>query len=201
MSKISTQTTAPVKKQAGNLGYMARYYDLVMFLLTLGREKRLRQLTLDLAQLRPGDKVLEIGCGTGTLTLAARTRVGASGEALGIDIAPEMVAIADRKAARKGVAGSFHVGSIENIPFPEHRFDEVMCSFMIFHMPDDVRRKGFAEIYRILKPGGHLFIIDGVDVHKLAPVLKEFSFSDIEMNRTKLNFIRLWSIRGKTGKA
>jgi ubiquinone/menaquinone biosynthesis C-methylase UbiE len=217
MSNTNSATMEPSKKQEGQLGHMARYYDLVMAFLTLGREKKLRRVTLDLAQLKTGDKVLEIGCGTGTLTLAAKARVGASGEATGIDIAPEMIAVAGRKAARKGADISFQLGNIENIPFPDHRFDVVICSFMIFHMPDAVRRKGLKEIYRVLKSGGQLFVIDMAlpekpwqrrfvqmhlghmmqhDVRELAPVLKEYSYNDIET--AKANFMGIWFVRGKT---
>jgi ubiquinone/menaquinone biosynthesis C-methylase UbiE len=199
MSKTSKQT-APVKKQKGQMGRWARYYDLLMVLFTLGKEKRLRQLTLDTAQVKPGNKVLEIGCGTGTLTLAAKMRVGLSGEVEGIDIAPEMIAVASRKAARKGIDISFRVGSIEEIPFSDHRFDVVMCSFMIFHMPDEIRRKGFKEIYRVLKSGGHLFIIDGVDLFKLETVLKDFSFSEFEMHKAKFSFIRIWTLKATVRK-
>ena len=94
------------------MGKWAPYYDLTMALMTFGREKKLRQSTIKLSQLKPGDKVLEIGCGTGTLTMAAKAHVGPSGEAAGIDIAPEMVAVARRKATRKGVDISFREGSI-----------------------------------------------------------------------------------------
>jgi ubiquinone/menaquinone biosynthesis C-methylase UbiE len=96
-----TQTAQKSGRQTGNLGRMAGYYDLIMFLLTQGREKKLRQVTLDLAQIKPGDKVLEIGCGTGTLSIAAKTRVGDSGEVAGLDIAPEMIAAAVRKSCAK----------------------------------------------------------------------------------------------------
>jgi len=149
-----------IKKQEGEMGRWARYYDLMMVLMTFGREKKLRQMTIRLAKLMPWDKVLEIGCGTGTLTLTAKAQVGTSGEVVGIDISPEMVAVASHKATRKGVDVSFQVGSIASISFPDNRFDFVMCSFMIFHMPEDVRIKGFTEIYRVLKSGGHLFILD-----------------------------------------
>jgi ubiquinone/menaquinone biosynthesis C-methylase UbiE len=200
MCKTFSQKRGPAK-QKGNLGHMAAYYDLVMVLLTLGRERTLRRMTLDLAQLKPGDKVLEIGCGTGTLTLAIKARVGVAGEAAGIDIAPEMVAVASRKAIRKGVDASFQVASIENIPFPDNRFDAVMCSFMIFHMPDAVRRKGFAEIYRTLKSGGFLFIIDTVDLRVLDPILKADFFSEIEIDKFKLNFMAIWFARGTARKS
>ena len=152
MGNVNTlQTSQPIKKQEGQLGHMARYYDLIMALMTFGREKTFRQTTIRLAQLMPGDKVLEVRCGTGTFTLTAKVQVGSPGEVIGIDIAPEMVAVASHKATRKCVDVSFQVGSIENIPFPDNRFDVVICSFMIFHMPEDVRRKGFTEIYRVLK--------------------------------------------------
>jgi ubiquinone/menaquinone biosynthesis C-methylase UbiE len=192
LSKLNTQHSDPAKKQVGNLGHMAGYYDLVMFFITLGRERSLRHKTLDLAQIKPGEKILEIGCGTGTLSLAARKRVGKSGEVMGIDIAPEMVAVAARKAARKSVNASFQVGGIENIPFPDNRFDVVMCSFMIFHMPEDIRKKGLNEIYRVLKSGGRLFIIDTVDLLELEPILKEDIFSEIKIDKFKLNFMGIW---------
>ena len=160
MNNNNIQAAAPVDKQEGQMGSYARFYDLLMVLMTFGKEKKLRQDTIKLAQVKTGDKVLEIGCGTGSLTLVAKEQAGLSGEVTGIDIAPEMVAVASRKAARKGTDVSFQEGSIENIPFPDNHFDVVMCSFMIFHMPEDVRMKGFPEIYRVLKSGGHLFILD-----------------------------------------
>ena len=187
------------------MGKWARYYDLIMVLMTLGREKKVRQLEVKLADIMPGDKVLEIGCGTGTLSLAAKAQAGPPGEVVGLDIAPEMVAVASRKAARKNIEVSFQVGSMASIPFPDNRFNIVICSFMIFHMPEDVRRKGFAEIYRVLKSGGHLCILDVVqlgklyrqeyDVRELVPVLKEYSFSEVET--AKANIMSIWFVRGK----
>jgi ubiquinone/menaquinone biosynthesis C-methylase UbiE len=193
-------------KQEGQMGRWAPYYDLIMALMTFGREKKLRQMTIDLAQLKLGDRVLEIGSGTGTLTLAAKGRVGSAGETAGIDIAPEMVAVASRKATRKGLDISFQVGSIAGIPFPENRFDVVMCSFMIFHMPDDVRKKGFTEIRRVLKPGGHLCILDAAssdkryDVRELTPVLKEIAFAEIEIQQIRFMVLKGWLLRAKADK-
>jgi ubiquinone/menaquinone biosynthesis C-methylase UbiE len=193
-------------KQEGQMGRWAPYYDLIMALMTLGREKKLRQMTIDLAQLKPGDRVLEIGSGTGTLTLAAKGRVGSAGEAVGIDIAPEMVAVASRKAIRKGVDVSFKVGSIAGIPFPEDRFDAVMCSFMIFHMPEGVRKKGFTEIRRVLKPGGHLCILDSAssdkryDLRELTPVLEETSFAEIEIQQIRFMILKGRFLRAKAEK-
>jgi len=201
-----TQTVTVEKKQHGSMGNWAPYYDLLMTVMTLGREKKLRRLEVELARLKPGDKVLEIGCGTGSLTIAAKEQVGLSGEAAGIDIAPEMAARASRKVARKKIDVSIKIGSIASIPYPDNYFDAVMCSFMIFHMPDDVRMKGFTEIYRTLKPGGSYLIFDGTtrnkryDIRELVPILKADSFTEIETGEARFMFMKGWFVRCKTDK-
>ena len=65
--------------------------DSYMRKMTLGRERTLRETTVSLAQVKPGDCVLEVGCGTGTLTLAAKRQAGPSGKVFGIDIIPGMI--------------------------------------------------------------------------------------------------------------
>jgi len=135
-------------------------YDSYMRNITFGREHVLRETTLDLADVKPGESVLEVGCGTGTLTLAAKRRTGQLGKVFGIDIIPGMIELSQRKAAQAGEEVTFQLGSIDNIPFLADQFDIVMCSFMIFHMSEAVRRKGIAEIYRVLKPQGRLLVLD-----------------------------------------
>jgi ubiquinone/menaquinone biosynthesis C-methylase UbiE len=204
-------------KQVGQMGSYAPFYDLIMTVMTFGREANLRRRTVELARLEPGHKVLEIGCGTGSLTIAAKRRVGASGEVVGMDIAPEMVAAATRKEARRGAGVTFRVGSIADIPFPDDRFDVLMFSFMIFHMPDEVRLKGLAESHRVLKPGGHVFVLDAAlpekarrrrgalmmhDVRELAPALERQGFTEIEMQDSGFSFLgtRFWSLRARAEK-
>lgn len=81
----------------------AARYDLLVGLLTLGGEGRLRRKILDLAGLRAGERVLDIGCGTGTLAILAQRRVGPSGSVHGFDASPEMIARAAAKAKRAGL--------------------------------------------------------------------------------------------------
>ena len=100
--------------------------------MTFGREHTLRETTVNLAQVKLGDCVLEVGCGTGTLTLEAKRQAGSSGKVLGIDVIPGMIELSQHKAAQVNENITFQLGSIDDIPSSKNQFDVVMCSFMIF---------------------------------------------------------------------
>ena len=142
------------------MAQMANSYDSYMRRMTLGREHVLREMTVNLAHIEPGDQVLEVGCGTSTLSLATKQKVGPAGKVYGIDMIPQMIEISRRKAAEASADIAFQPGSIDDIPFSANRFDAVLCSFMIFHMSEAVRRKGIQEIHRVLKPQGRLLVLD-----------------------------------------
>ena len=143
----------------GALIRWAPYYDFVTNLMTLGHARLLRRETVDQAQIKPGESVLDVGCGTGEVTLLAKTRAK-TGRVYGIDPAPEMIAVARKKAARKKLDIDFRVGVIESLPFPDASMDVVTSSLMMHHLPDDLKARGLAEVYRVLKPGGCLLIAD-----------------------------------------
>jgi Methylase involved in ubiquinone/menaquinone biosynthesis len=143
----------------GTLIRWAPYYDLAVNFTTLGHAGLLRKLTVDNALIQPGDSVLDVGCGTGEVILLAKTRAKA-GKAYGIDPAPEMIAVARKKAARKKLDIDFRVGVIESLPFPDSSIEVVTSSLMMHHLPEDLKVRGLAEIYRVLKPGGRLLIAD-----------------------------------------
>jgi len=195
----------PNADATGPWGKWAPHYDTLLRLVTLGRERTLREMTVALAQIKPGDKVLEVGCGTGTLSMAAKTRVGPLGEVYGIDAAPEMIEVARKKASQANMDVVFREGQIENISFPDNQFDVVLCSFMVFVITNDIRRKGFQEIHRTLKPNGQLLVLDFSPpanillshlvtlifgrqhtLQRILPIMEEAGFKDIEIRETNL---------------
>lgn len=144
----------------GKLIRWAAYYDFSVNLISLGHAGLLRKMTVENALIRPGDSILDVGCGTGEVALLAKTRAKKDGKVYGIDPAPEMIAVARSKAARKELDVDFRVGVIEALPFPDSSLDVVTSSLMMHHLPEDLKRRGLAEIYRVLKSGGRLLIAD-----------------------------------------
>lgn len=138
----------------------AGYYDLLAWLLTLGRERAFRERLADLARLRAGESVLDVGCGTGTLAITAKRRVGSAGTVIGIDASPEMLERARRKAGKAGVDARFQNAVAEALPFPDASFDVAFTTLMLHHLPRPVREQCAREIHRVLKPGGRLLAVD-----------------------------------------
>ncbi|MFD9891310.1 arsenite methyltransferase [Amycolatopsis sp. NPDC059027] len=114
---------------------------------------------LAVADLRPGDTVLDLGSGGGLDVLLSARRVGPTGRAIGLDMTDEMLTLARRHAAEAGIANvEFRKGAIENIPLPDHSVDVVISNCVIALSAD--KPAVFAEIARVLRPGGRLGITD-----------------------------------------
>jgi demethylmenaquinone methyltransferase/2-methoxy-6-polyprenyl-1,4-benzoquinol methylase/phosphoethanolamine N-methyltransferase len=150
--------TAP--HTAGRLIHWARLYDLGVNFLSFGWASSLRRRAVELAGLAPGERVLDVGCGPGRLAILAGAAVGPAGEARGIDPSPEMIALARENAARAGSAARFEIAAIEALPYPDGRFDAILSTMMLHHLPDALKRRGLAEVLRVLRPGGRLVAID-----------------------------------------
>ena len=146
--------------------HRATLYDVGIWLLTLGRERRFRERLLAPARLRPGEAVLDVGCGTGTLAMLARQQVGAAGVVAGIDASPEMIARARSKASKARLDIRFETASADALPFPNAHFDAVLCTVALHHLPRAVRSAAVAEMARVLKPAGRVFLADFVFGHK-----------------------------------
>jgi ubiquinone/menaquinone biosynthesis C-methylase UbiE len=152
------QQTAP--RTHGLVLHWAARYDLLAWLLTRGRERELRETIIRLANLETGNDVLDIGCGTGTLAIAATRHVGITGAVTGIDASPSMIARANRKARKAGARVTFQVAVAENLPFPDRRFDVVFSTLMLHHLPRKTRQQCAKEIERVLKVGGRVVAVD-----------------------------------------
>jgi len=169
----------------------------------------------NLAQVKPGNKVLDIGCGSGRLTIAAQNWVGPTGEALGIDPSQEMIKTAREKAARVGSAAKFEVGLVEAIPYPDATFDVVLSRLVLHHLPGDLKQRGLAEMRRVLKADGLCLVVDfeppkspilhhlvenllspvmaQINVRDYLPILVEAGFTEVETGPTSsklLSFVR-----------
>lgn len=140
--------------------HWASQYDIFSRLFGMGANRRNSRMVIELAKIKPGDRVLDVACGTGNLTLTAQSYASPGGKVYGIDAAPEMIEVARKKASRESPEVVFTVGLIEKLDFPDETFDVVISRLAIHHLPEDLKRRGFAEILRVLKPGGHLLIAD-----------------------------------------
>ena len=151
-----TASTAP--ETEGRMIRWARLYDLGTSLLSFGRLSALHRVVLQLARITPGERILDVGCGPGRLAIAAGIAAGPTGEVCGIDPAPEMIALARQKATPAGVRARFDVGVIEALPYPDECFDVVLSSLMLHHLPDQVKRRGLAEVHRVLRAEAGRFV-------------------------------------------
>lgn len=145
---------------SGAVIHWAARYDLLVWLLTLGREPVFRERVVRLARLRPGESILDVGCGTGMLAIAAKRLVGPTGTVYGIDASPEMIARAQKKAKKAGVEVEFTNAVAEALPFRDAQVDVVLASMVIHHLPHAARQQCFFEMRRVLKPGGRLLAVD-----------------------------------------
>jgi ubiquinone/menaquinone biosynthesis C-methylase UbiE len=202
----------PAPETGGNVLHSALRYDAMSNWLLRWSEVRIRAL----AQVKPGDKVLDVGCGPGRLALAAKAWVGPEGEAYGVDPSPEMIAVAQRNATRRRLSALFRLGVAEALPFPDVMFDVVLSRLMLHHLPDHLKQRGLAEMRRVLKPGGVCLVVDfeppggplrhlvaqhaapmaRVNVQSYLPLLEAAGFGEVEAGPTGL-----WLLSFARGRA
>jgi ubiquinone/menaquinone biosynthesis C-methylase UbiE len=158
MTKASDKNETAAKP--GLVLHAAATYDLLIWLITLGQERAFRERMLRLAHLQPGESVLDVGCGTGSLAIAAKRQVGPTGTVYGLDASPEMIARAEKKAMKARVDIVFRNAFAQTLPFPDARFDVVLATIMLHHLPKKARAELAGEIRRVLKLGGRALAID-----------------------------------------
>jgi len=118
-----------------------------------------RSRLIEQAGLQSGQRVLEIGCGTGTLA-AAIQRKNPAIEVAALDPDPKALSLAGKKAARQGLRIEFKLGYAGELPYRESSFDRVFSAFMFHHLPAGEKPRMFSEARRVLKPGGEFHLVD-----------------------------------------
>jgi len=111
------------------------------------------------AGIRPGQRVLDVGCGTGTLALQLK-RLHPEAAIVGIDPDPKVLARAKRKLERAGLGAQLDQGFADAMPYEDASFDRVLSSFMFHHLGGDEKLGMLREVRRLLKPGGLLYLLD-----------------------------------------
>ena len=134
---------------------IADRYDLITVLLSYGQDRRWKRRVARLADVRPGERALDLACGTGDIAFSVESR-GAMVVAL--DITTRMVELAAAKARSRRARLSFVVGDMMALPFPDASFDLVTAGYGIRNVPD--ARGAIVEIARVLRPGGRLVSLD-----------------------------------------
>ncbi len=141
-----------------NKDWLTPVYDPLIRLLM--REQTFKQRLVTLANLQPGDQLLDLGCGTGTLTIMLQFSQPLA-VITGLDGDERILEIARKKAEQAGVNRiSWQEGFAFELPFPESTFDLVVSSLMTHHLTLENKRRTFREVHRVLKPGGRFFIAD-----------------------------------------
>jgi ubiquinone/menaquinone biosynthesis C-methylase UbiE len=160
------------------------FYD-TFFRLTM-REELFKGRLIEQARIRSGQRVLDLGCGTGTLTVMIK-QAHPNSEVSGLDGDPQILEIARHKAAQAGASITFDEGMAYQLPYPDASFDRVLSSMVFHHLTTQDKEKSLAEIYRILKPDGELHLADfgepqGFYAKMVSSLMRRFERVDDNIN-------------------
>jgi len=144
------------------MSYPAEYYESYMVPTLFGPWT---SHVIQTANPQPGEHVLDVACGTGIVARSVAPYLGAKGRVVGLDLKPNMLAVARSAAEREGLAIEWKEGRAEMLPFPDESFDLVLCQFGLMLFPD--RHNALTEMKGVLRTGGRvvLSVWQGLDCH------------------------------------
>lgn len=155
---------------------VASRYDVMNDLMSGGLHRAWKAYTVMVANLKEGDKALDIAGGTGDLALAFAKKVGSTGQVVHTDINEAMLRVGRDRLINKGVILPTMVCDAEALPFPDNHFDLVSVAFGLRNMTH--KDRALAEMTRVLKPGGKLLVLEFSRIAKpLAPAYDWYSFN------------------------
>jgi len=157
---VSTTDDSQRLNKVGLVLHNAAFYDLTVWLMTLGRERHFREALLDRARVSSGEAILDVGCGTGSLAIVAKRRAGALGRVSGVDASAEMLARAEKKARKARESVEFKQAPVQSLPFPDRLFDCATATVMMHHLSRKSRGECATEVLRVLKPSGRFLVIE-----------------------------------------
>ncbi|MDN5325930.1 MAG: demethylmenaquinone methyltransferase / 2-methoxy-6-polyprenyl,4-benzoquinol methylase [Moorella sp. (in: firmicutes)] len=139
---------------------IAHRYDLLNTLLSFNCDRSWRRFTVARTGLKPGDRALDVCCGTGMLSLELARAVTPGGRVVGVDFSPAMLQVARRRLAASpyGVAVELVEGDAMNLPFADNTFDCATIAFGLRNLPDV--KGGLAEMQRVVRPGGRVVSLE-----------------------------------------
>lgn len=129
---------------------------------------RAREELVKQANIQPNQRVLDLGCGTGTLVVLLKRKYPTA-EIVGVDPDPKALQRAQKKVRRAGVAVQLDEGFADELPYEAGTFDRVLSSFMLHHLEEHEREKTLREVLRVLKPAGTFHLLDFAGGEDKAP--------------------------------
>ena len=165
-------------------GFIARYYDVLMDVITLGRYPSFIAEAIRLMRIKPEDKIIDFGAGTGRNARLMLKYLSPEGKLVGVDISEIMISQFKRRCGRFPNAKIINAGVDEPLPFAEE-FDKVFISFLLHGFPQDTRETITDNAYRALKSDGGCYILDWNEFDlKALPVYQRAFFKFIECSYT-----------------
>jgi ubiquinone/menaquinone biosynthesis C-methylase UbiE len=172
--------------------FLTPFYDIL--LKRFMREDIFKKRLIDQAELSSGMRLLDLGCGTGTLTILVK-QMHPQVEVTALDGDPQVLAIARKKVDQAGLNLSLDLGMAFELPYPDNNFDRVISSMVMHHLTGENKSRTLAEIRRVLKPAGEFHMVDfgvpdNVYARMTSTIMRRFEDVNDNIQGRLINYIR-----------